>query len=109
VGSDLKEYRTGDAVIAIGQVETVDAREILERVEEIRAYMTSLAQARGYDLLMLLVTDVVREGSEVLAVGKTRLAERGLGVDLSSGSAWLPGVLSRKKQVAARMLETAGG
>ncbi|MCE5203034.1 MAG: putative manganese-dependent inorganic diphosphatase [Coriobacteriales bacterium] len=109
VGTDLKEYRTGDAVIAIGQVETVDAREILERAEEIRAYMTSLAQARGYDLLMLLVTDVVREGSEVLAVGKTRLAERGLGVDLSSGSAWLPGVLSRKKQVAARMLETAGG
>lgn len=109
VRTDLKEYRVGDAVIAIGQVETVDAREILERAVEIRAYMESLREARAYDLVMLMVTDVVREGSEIMAVGRTRLAERGLGVDLSSGSAWLDGVLSRKKQIAARMLEAAGG
>jgi manganese-dependent inorganic pyrophosphatase len=58
---------------------------------------------------MLLVTDVVREGSEVFAVGKTRVAERALGIDLSHGSAWMGGVLSRKKQVAGRLLEAAGG
>ncbi|MHB1341246.1 MAG: putative manganese-dependent inorganic diphosphatase [Coriobacteriia bacterium] len=109
VRTDLKEYRVGDAVIAIGQVETVDARAILERVGEIRAYMESLKEARAYDLVMLMITDVVREGSEIVAVGRTRLAERGLGIDLSLGTAWLDGVLSRKKQIAARMLEAAGG
>jgi manganese-dependent inorganic pyrophosphatase len=103
VRTDLKEYRSGDAVIAIGQLETVEHRD------EIISVMQTLREARGYDLAMLMVTDVVREGSEILAVGRTRLAERALGIDLSSGSAWMDGVLSRKKQVAAGMLDAAGG
>jgi hypothetical protein len=41
--------------------------------------MESLREARGYDLVLLMVTDVVREGSEIVAVGKLRLAERALG------------------------------
>ncbi|PKQ37046.1 MAG: inorganic diphosphatase [Actinobacteria bacterium HGW-Actinobacteria-1] len=109
VRTDLKEYRSGDAVIAIGQLETVDVTEVLEHRDEIISVMQTLREARGYDLAMLMVTDVVREGSEILAVGRTRLAERALGIDLSSGSAWMDGVLSRKKQVAAGMLDAAGG
>jgi manganese-dependent inorganic pyrophosphatase len=57
---------------------------------------------------MLLVTDVVREGSEVFAAGKTRIATRALGVELAAGPAWLDGVLSRKKQIAPRLLEAIG-
>ncbi len=109
VRADLKEYRAGDAVIAIGQVETVDLAEVMHHRDALVTSMETLAEARGYDLLMLMVTDVVREGSEIVAVGRTRLAERGLGISLTSGSAWMDGVLSRKKQVAARMLEAAGG
>ncbi|TDB39465.1 MAG: putative manganese-dependent inorganic diphosphatase [Actinobacteria bacterium] len=109
VRTDLKEYRSGDAVIAIGQIETVDLNEVLEHRDELVSVMERLREARGYDLAMLMVTDVVREGSEILAVGRTRLAERALGIDLSSGSAWMDGVLSRKKQVAAGMLDAAGG
>jgi len=108
VMSDLKDYRVSDAAIAIGQVETVDAAEVMGHAAELRAAMESLLQARGYDVVLLMVTDVVREGSEVLAVGRVRLAERGLGVEFADGSAWLPGVLSRKKQVAARLMEAAG-
>lgn len=108
IRSDLKEYRSGDAVIAIGQVETVDLLEVMVHREELLGDMEALRQARGYDLLMLMVTDVVREGSEVVAVGRVRMAERALGVELTTGSAWMDGVLSRKKQIAARMLESAG-
>lgn len=105
VENDLKEYRVGDATIAIGQVETVDAALVMEHVDAIRAAMTTLGRLRGYDLLILMVTDVMREGSEIVASGRTRLAERALGIDLSDGNAWMPGVLSRKKQVAALMLQ----
>ncbi len=108
VKGDLKEYRAGDTLAAIGQVETVDVGEIMEHAEEIRRVMESLREGRGYDLVLLMVTDVVREGSEIVAVGRTRLAERGLGVSLADGSAWMPGVLSRKKQIAARLVDAAG-
>lgn len=108
VRADLKEYRVGDATIAIGQVETVDTTSVMEHADAVKTAMASLAQLRGYDLLILMVTDVMREGSEILATGRTRLAERALGINLANGTAWMPGVLSRKKQVAARMLQAAG-
>lgn len=108
VTTDVKEYRVGDVLAAIAQVETVDLSSVLEHADEIRLTMESLRVGRDYDLFLLMVTDIVREGSEIIAVGKIRLAERALGVSLNTGSAWMPGVLSRKKQVAARLAETAG-
>lgn len=105
--ADLKEYRVGDVVAAIGQVETVDAEEVMVHADEVRHVMESLRENRGYDLVVLMVTDVVREGSSILAVGKTRLAERGLEITLDNGVAWMDGVLSRKKQIASRLVDAA--
>jgi manganese-dependent inorganic pyrophosphatase len=108
VTRDLKEYRTRDGVVAIGQVETVDADDVLEHRAEIVACMDALARTRGYDTLALMVTDVVREGSELMVTGRRRPLEKAFGVSLETGSAWFDGMLSRKKQVAGRLLESAG-
>jgi len=108
VTRDLKEYRIRDGVVAIGQVETVDADEVLAHRDEIVACMEALARARGYDTLALMVTDVVREGSELIVSGRRRPLEKAFGVSFESGSAWFDGMLSRKKQLAPRLLESAG-
>jgi manganese-dependent inorganic pyrophosphatase len=108
VARDLKEYRIRDGLVAIGQVETVDAEEVLAHRDEIVACMESLARARGYDTLALMVTDVVREGSELIVTGRRRPLEKAFGVSFESGSAWFDGMLSRKKQLAPRLLESAG-
>jgi manganese-dependent inorganic pyrophosphatase len=100
VTRDLKEYRIRDGVVAVGQIETVELDEVLSHRDELVAFMQSLAKARGYETLALMVTDVVREGSELIVTGRTRPVERAFGVDLSSGSVWFEGMLSRKKQVA---------
>lgn len=107
VRSDVKDYRVGDVHVAIAQYESVDLGEVMEHADEIRAHMEVLRKARDYDLVLLMATDIVREGSEVFAAGRMRLAERALGVSLASGSAWMPGVLSRKKQIAARLVEAS--
>jgi manganese-dependent inorganic pyrophosphatase len=109
VKADLKEYRVGDLVVAIGQVETVDLAEIMEHAEEIGHIMDRMVDASGYDVVMLMITDVVAEGSEIVVRGKARLVERALDVKLTDGSVWLDGVLSRKKQVASRLVEAAAG
>jgi manganese-dependent inorganic pyrophosphatase len=108
VARDLKEYRIRDTRVAIGQVETVDADEVLAHRDALTAYMEEFARLRGYDTLVLMVTDVVREGSELLVVGKRRLVEKAFGVDLAGGSAWFDGMLSRKKQVAPQLVESIG-
>ncbi len=108
VTTDIKEYRAGDMVAAIAQYETVDLAGVMAHGEAIRAAMEAVRAARGYDVVVLMVTDIVREGSEIIAVGKTRVAERALGISLEAGSAWMDGVLSRKKQVAAAFVRAVG-
>jgi manganese-dependent inorganic pyrophosphatase len=108
VKADLKEYRIGDSLTAISQVETVDLGEVLGHRDEIVAFMERMTADRGYGASLLMVTDVVREGSELIVVGKRRIAERAFGVSFESGSAWFDGMLSRKKQVAPRLVESAG-
>jgi manganese-dependent inorganic pyrophosphatase len=108
VTSDVKEYRIGDVVASVAQFETVSLAEVMDHADELLVAMESLRERRGHDLVILMVTDIVREGSEIMAVGKVRLAERALGISLAGGSAWLDGVLSRKKQVAAHLAEAAG-
>lgn len=109
VKADLKEYRVGDKSIAVAQIETVDLASVMSHIDEITAAMNGLRAVHEYDLVLLMVTDVIREGSEIIAVGQTRLVERGLGVSLASGSAWLDGVLSRKKQIAERLVDAVTG
>jgi manganese-dependent inorganic pyrophosphatase len=108
VKSDLKEYRVGESVVAVSQMETVDLGEVLDHRDDVVAFMERIASDRGYGLVLLMVTDVVREGSELIAVGKRRLAERAFGVSFETGSAWFDGMLSRKKQVAPRLVESMG-
>lgn len=108
VGADAKEFRVGEMSALIAQYETVDLDSVMDRVDEVRAEMEARLETGGYGLVLLMVTDIVREGSEILAVGRTRAAERALGISLVEGSAWMPGVLSRKKQVAAKLVDSGG-
>lgn len=97
--NDLKLFELGDQTVAIAQVEVGDRTPLLERRAEVLAAMEKLQAERGYDAHLLMVTDIISEGTELLAVGKTRPVERAFDVTLTDGSVWLPGVLSRKKQV----------
>jgi manganese-dependent inorganic pyrophosphatase len=107
MSTDAKEFHAGDSVVLVAQHETVDSDSVMTHSSELSAEMESILAARRFDAVVLMVTDIVREGSEILAVGNTRSIERALGISLADGSAWMPGVLSRKKQVAARLVDSA--
>ncbi|MBQ6454149.1 MAG: putative manganese-dependent inorganic diphosphatase [Coriobacteriales bacterium] len=107
IGRDAKEYRFGDHLVVVAQYETSDLQSILARSQEIMEAMEQKVEARNYDTLLLLVTDVVAEGSQFLCAGDKRIVERAFGIDLSQGSVWMPGILSRKKQVAQRLIDNA--
>jgi manganese-dependent inorganic pyrophosphatase len=107
LGTDVKEFHVGDSVVLVAQHETVDSDSVMVHADVLRAEMESLVAGRRFDAVVLMVTDIVREGSEILAVGNVRSIERALGISLADGSAWMPGVLSRKKQVAARLVDSA--
>lgn len=105
VSADSKEFELGDARIMIAQHETVDLAAVLEREDELQAYLNDLSTTKGYQFSLLLVTDVLAEGSQFILAGNPRIAERAFDISFAEGSVWIPGILSRKKQVAARLFE----
>ena len=76
-------------------------------IPEIREAMRAYQASKGADGIVLCLTDIMEEGSQVLFEGKTDVAQKGLGIDDVPEGVWMPGVLSRKKQVAAPILAAA--
>lgn len=103
VTADSKEFAVADGTVLIAQHETVNLDGVLEREDEIRAFLRELQQKNDYLFVLLLVTDIIAEGSQFLVEGDHKVVDRVFGIDSSKG-VWMPGILSRKKQVAAKLL-----
>ena len=57
-------------------------------------------KGEGRHSVFLLLTDIMKEGSEMLIVSDDpSVVEKAFGVKAEGKSVWLPGVMSRKKQV----------
>ncbi len=107
VGNDIKLFEVGGTQLLIGQYETVDKTRALGMIPEIREAMRAYQAGKGADGIVLCITDIMEEGSQVLLEGDTAAAQKGLGIEDVAEGVWMPGVLSRKKQVAAPILAAA--
>nr|WP_049972034.1 manganese-dependent inorganic pyrophosphatase [Haladaptatus cibarius] len=98
--SDFKEFEFGPAEVGIGQIETVEPDVVLDQQDAVLAAMDDVATERDYAVFLLLVTDLLEEDSTALVAGtETATVETGLDTSFSNQEAFLPGVMSRKKQV----------
>lgn len=104
VTADSKEFKIPEGTILIAQHETVTLDAVMQREEEIREFLRDLKEKNSYEFVLLLVTDIIAEGSNFLVEGDHKKVDKVFGID-SSKATWMPGVLSRKKQVAAPLLE----
>ncbi|MCU5746188.1 manganese-dependent inorganic pyrophosphatase [Staphylococcus sp. SQ8-PEA] len=97
---DAKSFNMGNHVTRIAQVNTVDIDEVFERKEELENEMNKVSADEQYDVFVLLVTDIINSDSKLLVTGadKDKVGEA-FNVKLENGTAFLPGVVSRKKQV----------
>ena len=104
VDRDAKEYAASSGEkMSISQIETVgDA--LLERRDEIVEALDEKRTENGYLFTALMVTDIIDGDTELLCTGDCALVERAFDVRVNEGVIDLPGVMSRKKQVAPKLL-----
>jgi manganese-dependent inorganic pyrophosphatase len=104
VNRDAKEYGTSAGEkMSISQVETVGTG-ILDRRDELLEALEDLRSRNNYLFSALMVTDIIAGGTELLCAGDCALVERAFDARAREGVIDLPGVMSRKKQVAPRLL-----
>ena len=97
---DFKVFTLGDFKVGVSQVGTMD----IEGFEAIRAQMSELmtkkAAENQFNVLILMLTDILKDGSEILVAGENKdIVAKTFNTTLENDSVYLPGILSRKKQV----------
>ncbi len=106
--TDSKPFSFGKYKAIVAQISVMDTADILAKKAELVAAMQELCQNEGYDMSMLMVTDIMEESTELVFVGEPKqLIADAFGKDASGDSIYLPGVMSRKKQIVPQLTEAA--
>ena len=99
VSSDFKEFHIGEQNLGVGQVTCLDSMEMLERKDEFLDVMRRLQEEHHYNMVILMLTDVLLEGTQLLYVGSDEAIRNAFSAEPKDNALFLPGVMSRKKQV----------
>jgi manganese-dependent inorganic pyrophosphatase len=106
IGTDIKEFQIGDYRFAVGQISVMDAAECLQIQEQLQREMERLRVKEGYDMVLLMVTDIIAEGTHLIYAGQPlSLLEQAFGCKATAQAFYLPTVMSRKKQVIPPLVE----
>lgn len=104
--NDLKEFQFGDYDCIISQVSVMDTEDVLNYKSQILECMETICQEEGFSLALLMVTSILDESTELLYVGSPKtLIGDAFSKDASGNSIFLPGVMSRKKQIVPPLSE----
>ncbi|HWR40902.1 MAG TPA: putative manganese-dependent inorganic diphosphatase [Patescibacteria group bacterium] len=108
LSNDLKEFEIGDMVVAIAQISVMDAAPVLAMKAEIQSGMDKLARQENYGMALLMVTDILKEATHLIYWGESvSLLRQAFDANEANGVFFLPGVMSRKKQVVPPMIEAS--
>lgn len=106
LNKDAKSFNIGENVVRIAQVNTVDIDEVLERQEAFENAMNQETAEQNYTSFILVVTDILNSNSKILVTGaNTDKIASAFNTTLENNTAFLPGVVSRKKQVVPQVTD----
>ena len=100
---DFKDFNMNGFKVGVGQLELVSLDLVADMKASIEEELARVKSEEGRHTALLLLTDIMKEGSELLMVSDdpVRIA-KAFGhteAELANGHLWLDGVMSRKKQV----------
>lgn len=102
---DMKVFPINDKKVAISQILTLNAEEILKDKEEYANIMDSIAENKEYDIFAFCVTDINDNGSYLMYSQKSYdILKEALDIEICEG-VYLPGIVSRKKQFVPMIMK----
>lgn len=107
INTDTKSYKMGDVTVQISQVETMDNRELIKKKgKDILEALEEENKENRKDIRIAMLTDLLRGDCILLAVGdKKNDLEKIFNTKFENNSLYLPGVVSRKKQIEGPMIQ----
>ena len=104
IKSDFKDFEFKSGKVGVGQVETADLSVFDDRKEDLLITLKKIQEENSYRAVILLITDIINEGSQFLVVAKDiSFFEKAFETKLENNQVYLSGILSRKKQVTPKL------
>ena len=97
--ADYKEFHIAGHDLAVAQVTCTDSPHMLERKDQFLQVMRKIAAEKEFSMVILMLTDVLLEGTQLIYVGNDEIIQQAFNVKPKGGTVFLPKVMSRKKQV----------
>ncbi|AJC95636.1 manganese-dependent inorganic pyrophosphatase [Staphylococcus hyicus] len=106
LNKDAKSFDMGERTVRIAQVNTVDIDEVMARQEALENAMNKEIAEHNYTSFILVVTDILNSDSKILVTGAdTDKIANAFNTTLDNNTAFLPGVVSRKKQIVPQVTD----
>ena len=97
--TNYKEFHIAGIDLAVSQITCVDSPKMLERKDEFLELMRKTAKEKGMPFMILMLTDVLLEGSQIIYLGDDDTIRQAFNVSPKDNTVFLPKVMSRKKQI----------
>lgn len=110
IALDAKEFSMGDAKVEVAQLNAVDVEDVLSRQQALEAAMRAVISAKGLDMFLLVVTDILKGDSVGVVLGpRASAVETAFDAGLADNRAHLKGVVSRKAQIVPALTAVFSG
>ena len=102
---DFKDFTVEENRIGVSQIITMNIDKILNDKDEYIKLMNNLVEKNNYELMLFCATDLIKEGSYIFFNDKAKeILELSLGISNINQGIFLPGVVSRKKQIIPKII-----
>lgn len=104
---DFKKFSANDVTFGVGQINVMNQKDLESIKKQMKEYLPEAYQKQGVQMLFFMLTNIVKERSEILCIGANakRLMEEAFEVTEYNGVYLLRGVVSRKKQLLPALVE----
>ncbi len=97
---DYKDFNMNGKGVGVGQLELVDLSIVDGIKADLEKDIQDLKAEKGHHSVFLMLTDIMKEGTELLiASDDESVVEKAFGAAPSGGKVWLDNIMSRKKQI----------
>ncbi len=103
LNADYKEFHIAGYDLAVAQITCVDAGELVGRKAEFLEQMRAIARERKFAMVILMITDVLMEGTHLIYVGEDEVIRQAFSAAPKDNYVFLSRIMSRKKQIIPKL------
>lgn len=105
---DFKKFSLEGISLGVGQINSMSADELSDIKQKLTTYLERAYKEHGVEIIYFMLTNIMEESTEIIFAGdgSDKLIEEAFGIKPENGSAFIKGMVSRKKQLIPAIMET---